>query len=159
MHVDKLPKMRQRTLATVLAETRPWLDKSAVASALRQWADSATGTRVNSFGIRDIADELSTYKAAAISDDRAAAIVGLLIANVAAGREYDDYADPFFARIVGIKRETRRRYLKLYGDLAAERWLEHFLHYHHELWARMQAGQSELAARRAMQRARNNKAA
>lgn len=142
-----------------MAETRPWRDKSAVASALGQWADSATGTRINAFGIRDIVDELSTYKAAAISDDRAAAIVGLLITNVAAGREFDDYADPFFDRIVGIKRETRRRYLKLYGDLAAERWLAHFLHYHHELWARMQAGQSELTARRAMQRARNKKAA
>jgi hypothetical protein len=135
------------------------MDRSAMAGALREWAESAYATRISSFGIRDIADELSTYEAAAMSNDRAAAIVGGLIANVAAGREFDDYADPFFARIVGIKRETRRRYLKLYGDLAAERWLEHFLHYHHELWARMQAGQSELTARRAMQRARNKKAA
>jgi hypothetical protein len=166
------PKGDKQDLASTLEALRPWSDAPAAERVLRLWAEQERGWRIPPFGEVEIADELRKIGpfATELQPGQVAAIAAFMLGNVAEGRAFDDYGAGFFDLIAGIPARTRRRYLhdagevvgddrQAQGHLAAQLWLARHLHYHHELWRRMQGRQSETAARRAMQRARKRQAA
>lgn len=165
--------MRQQELRSDFDELRPWSNSAAVESVLQAWAKEARDQTLSRFQAVDVADELRRLGFdPTLEPGQAMAIAAFMIANIDAGRNATDYGYGFLGQVVGLNERTRRRYLerarkyletvgpKHVGDreeqlyVAAKLWLARRVHYHHQLWKRVQTGQKKATARRAIERAK-----
>lgn len=150
-------------LATAVLSNRPWQEEDEFAAALRRWATQHWGEGSLDPGLADGAGEVAAELAVIgratnpPSDAQAVGIVNLMLQNVGrarAAREYDTLRD----HIKGVPERTLRRYRQLAREAGDDPGLDALpiyfasLQYRLDLDAMVNAGRTEAAARRWLER-------